>query len=581
MTRSTRNLEELMKTQVVSDSDDTVNRALKMSGELQNLRKENEALKSEKKALESEREHYADRIKSLERELRKPRASDNGQEKKLLDDLKCMQKGFGALYDELADIKSERDELQIKLERAKVALASAEVAVANSVPHALPSDAQSPTQEELRLAEQVRSLKVSCDSLFADLDKVKKERDELKAKVDANAATNETLKRPSAPAPSRSSMLSWMTSSLTNNNNTEINNDNNSDQASFIMKAVERHGPIVSATSSNSLERKLQELEVENLKLKSTIVHLQSQYKEERYKNQQLQQIGFEVGLSPRSAAASSIIRKPIRFMSLQVPLRSSALDRTIDSDDDDNDDISVSDTPSLLADEGRSIRKNESLRKLPSPRRSASLRRIHECKAKKDPVKLESVVTKATTGENDNSVAAPSAIAKCDEDNDNTTAAADTTTAGALAAATTEEPSAPPLTASSRTFSTPNSTLGTMDRRPQNIQPTLSFNRKLQPTSSFDSKSSSSISDAIASSNKIPLKRNNSNKLTWGRSPARDMQHQETQRVLSSHPAYRKVDRNHSGGTITTMTMDSSDRGGPKRTPSLIGMIWGSSGAD
>lgn len=565
MTRSTRNLEELMKTQVVNTSDDTVNRALKMSEELQVLRKENQKLKADQEALQKEREQFKQKIKSLESELRQHKSSDTtSREKKLLDDLKTMQKGFDALYDELAEMKSERDDLQTKLVEREDALASAKAAAAAATAKAANTsdgEGHSPTQEELRLAEQVRRLQISCDSLFGDLDKVKKERDELKAVI-ANAAT--TSKRPSPLAPSKSSMLSWMTSSMTKNV-PESNDD--SGQASFLMRAVERHGSTAPSTSSNPMERKLQELEVENLKLKSTIVHLQSQYKEERYKNQQLQQHGNSEENSVNRS--STIIRQPTRSMSLQVPMKSFKVTRKNDSDDEDDE----GDYPSPLADEPRSVRKIQSLRKLPSPKRSASLRRIHEYKAKKDPsVKTE--LTSVTTVDTVNTGGTSDDSADTDATEPSTTSTASSLTPAATTAATTE--------ATQPAKGMP----GGLSQRPNNLLPTSSFNSKppnrvrpnnLVPTSSFNSKPINMVSEAISSSNKIPLKRNNSNKLTWGRSPARNMQQQETQRVLNSHPAYRQVNRTRSGEIVTSLGSSGPD--GPKRTPSLIGMIWGGAG--
>jgi hypothetical protein len=516
-----------MKTQVIHQNDDTVNQALKMSEELQALRKENETLRAEKISFESEREDYVSKIKSMEKDLsqqqqqqqqRLPLKVSNKTEKKLLDDLRSMQKGFEALYEEFAEVKAERDELLIKLEKSEEALASAKEASATITRtpynHSLDNDGHSPTPEELRLAEQVRCLQVSCDSLFSDLDKMKKERDELKAAVDSNSAS----RRPAPPTQSKSSMLSWMTSSITSAPKNTTDDNVGSAQASFLMKAVERHGSNAPSSSSNPLERKLQELEVENLKLKSSIVYLQSQYKEERYKNQQLLQERFE-NTTPSP-------RQPKRSVSLQVPIQHHDTNPCVGDGCDDDD------LPSSLADEGRRS-KLESVKALPSPKRSASLRRIHEYRAKKEPSKeaspISTVSTKDTAGTDHSS----------------------TVTGGKESL-----PSAAPLTTA--TPSTVRS-LGSMTRRPQ--------------TSSSSSSSKSAVSEAIASSHKIPLKRNNSNGLTWGRSPARDMHHQDTQRVLSSHPAYRKVNRTRSGDSVSSVS--STD--GPKRSSSLMGMIWGS----
>lgn len=320
-------------------------------------------------------------------------------------------------------------------------------------------------------------------------------------------------------------------------------------------------------------------------------------------------------------------IRQPARSMSLQVPMRSLALDRKIDSDDDDDDDY-----PSPLADEGRApVRRMASLRTLQSPKRSASLRRIHEYKAKKvveaaaaSPTGAGNnlrCVTKASTtregesspggsttptgGTNETTGAIDGAIDGSDvaastaseatrksdtksgnESSDTAATEASTSTsvsstASAVAAAVAAPPLVVPAAAS----------VSRLSGRPQNIKPTTSFNRTLQATSSFNKMSSSAVSEAIAASNKIPLKRNNSNKLTWGRSPARAMQSQETARVLNSHPAYRRSNnnthhsRNHSGDSFGSFGSGGTGGGGGdsagqlSRTPSLIGRLWGGGG--
>jgi predicted nucleic acid-binding Zn-ribbon protein len=537
MTGGMRNLEELMKTQVIHTNDDTVNQALKMSEELQALRKENETLKAERITFESEREGYVSQIKSMEKELIGRRQQEQNQqtpnisngspsdtEKKLMDDLRSMRKGFEALYEEFAELKVERDELQSKLEKREEGLASAKPATGSSArPPIYPSnnDGHSSTPEELRLAEQVRCLQVSCDSLFNDLDKVKKERDELKAAAGSNGAS----KRPPAPTQSRSSMLSWMASTITAapNDTADIVGSN---QASSLVKAVEKHGSTAPNSSSNSMERKLQELEVENLKLKSSIVQLQTQFKEERYKNQQLKK--------ERLGNSSPSPRQPKRSISLQVPNQYPDANNLIVRDGIDEDNL-----PSPLASEGsRTISKLESLKPLSSPTRSASLRRIHEYRAKKEPSKETISVSTASTRDT------------IGTDNSGTLDARESLPTGSLPTTTVG----------------PMRTLGSITQLPPNA--------RTRTTSS--SSSESAVSEAIASSHKIPLKRNNSNGLTWGRSPARDMQQQDTQRVLTSHPAYRKVNRNHSGESVSSLSSNGGTDG-PKRTQSLMGMIWGS----
>jgi hypothetical protein len=538
MTGSTRNLDELMKTQVIHPNEDTVNQALKMREEVQALRKENEMLRTEKMTFESEREGYVNQINLMEKEviqqpLQLSTKGSNGfsspTEKKLFDDLRAMQKGFEALYEEFAELKADRDQLQTKLDKNEKLLASAKEKASIKVSRTPKkkeyyhsgNEGHAETAEELRLAEELRCLQVSCDSLFCDLDKVKKERDELKATLDSNGGS----KRPTAPTKSRSSMLSWMASTITatpTSNNTTDSDE--SGQASFIRRAVERHASTAPNTSSNPMERKLQELEVENLKLQSLIVHLQTQLKAERYKNQQLQQERYEnPSLSPR---------QPKRSVSLQVPFQYPDSNTSMEVDDNGDD------LPSPLADEGgRSIRKLESLKTFHSPTRSASLRRIHEYRAKKDPSKETNSVSTASTKDTSG-----------------------TDNSGTLDAKETD-----PLAASLPTTSAPaTQTLGSSTRRAPKVQSTTLTSSK------------SAVSEAVASSHKIPLKRNNSNGLSWGRSPARNLQNQDTQRILNSHPAYRKVNRTHSGESVSSLSSNGAIDG-PKRTQSLMGMIWGS----
>ena len=96
--RMTRNLEDLMKTQVI-DQNRTINHALHLHEELQTLRKENEQLISAVKELKAEREESNNIIESLETKLEELHSkqtttkvsSNSSEERRLRSELHSLQ----------------------------------------------------------------------------------------------------------------------------------------------------------------------------------------------------------------------------------------------------------------------------------------------------------------------------------------------------------------------------------------------------------------------------------------------------------------------------------------------------------
>jgi hypothetical protein len=215
-----RNLEELLKTQIVS-SESTINHALQMNEELDRLRKEcqNLRIKCEastpnKKIMTVERDEYLNTIQALKKELKKIQTASESREERLQLQLNQLQASWNSLYDDLAKVRDERDELKAKLE-----------------------------DEEEKVAR-----------------------------------TNCAEKASGAEA-------------------------GRMDQAELLRLAVNRHNSFSSSVSS--LERAIRNLEIENLKQKSTIVKLQTQLKEERYQKERTVSQSSPVRVHPTSPVPS------------------------------------------------------------------------------------------------------------------------------------------------------------------------------------------------------------------------------------------------------------------------------------
>lgn len=391
----TRNLEELMKTQIVDLSGDTVNRALLLNEELQSLRKQNTELTTANQQLTAERDGYLKTISCLEKGVNERQTHhDVSREVKLKEELKKMITSWDILYEELAELKAERDELRAKLEESEQERAAAP-----------PAPAPGSTEEELRLKNELRQLKVQFDALYDDLAKVKAERDDLKTTLDEHYKASPPIMNDAAKESSAGSMFqlsrasSWRAPAASTS----------TDQASFLQQAFQRKSSLTAqSSSSNPTERKLQELEVENLKLKSTIVHLQTQMREEKYKNQLSHQQQDDRSVPTRS---KSLMLSPSprssnnRSFSKRIPQDKNRREKENKADDyyNDLDAADVGGVPTLSPLGGdRSFRRISSMRS--PPQRSTSLRRIHEYKARKDTTRQDhsSVATASTTDSSD-----------------------------------------------------------------------------------------------------------------------------------------------------------------------------------
>jgi hypothetical protein len=347
-----------MKTQMVDLSGDTVSRALLLNEQLQTLKKKNDELTAANSILKAERDGYLKTIAYLEKGVNDKQAreeSKDAKESKLVkDELKKMIESFDILYENLSEVRAERDELREKLEEQE------REKLANPGP-----------EEAKRLKEELKNVKMQFDSLYDDLAKVREERDDLKTTLNEHYMKSpgdngkEKLVAKAAPASSGGSMFSQL-SRTTSWRGPSTPLVAPSDQSSFLQQAFQRKMSLTNPNATVSdADRKIRELEVENLKLKSTIVHLQTQMREEKYKLTHQQ-------LDDR--------RGPARSKSLMLS------PREMDNEDDDDEEIGIDfgGVPSLspLGDD-RSFRKLQSKR-IP-PQRSNSLRRIHEYKAKKE----------------------------------------------------------------------------------------------------------------------------------------------------------------------------------------------------
>jgi hypothetical protein len=463
-----------MKTQVI-DQNRTIHHALHLNEELQTLRKENKDLIVAVEELKTEREESNRIIESLETKI---------------------------------------EEIQSK-----------ETAISNS-------------SEERRLKAELQNLRLSWDAMYADLAKIRKERDELKSAMDetnkgkaATAATFEKPQQKQRQAESRgfffeniSRASSWIGggSGEAYNIYSKANiNHGVADQASLIQNAVERKSSlqvgvatpsagITTTTNKNSsMERKLQEAEIENLKLRSTIVQLRTQLHEERYRNQPKSD---KPSSPPRSRSMQPRTTTPLLRSTKWGgdPYASSGIRPNPTSVDSCNDDSTSDEAPS-------------------APRRSASLllRRIQEYENKN----LTVDVTK---------------------------------TSEELNASTTTNTT---VTASESGNS--NSSSSSSSSNESDVED-ISFTRSRLREMCQTKKAQSLCAGSSISTN-----------TKWGRSPARDL-HRETNEksILTSHPAHRQKQVYFNGDDRSTnlspMKEESSTHDRmitpPKRSQSLIG---------
>mmetsp|Transcript_57295 Transcript_57295/g.63991 ORF Transcript_57295/g.63991 Transcript_57295/m.63991 type:complete len:363 (+) Transcript_57295:129-1217(+) len=253
---STRNLEELMKSQVVS-SENTINQALKLNQKIEGLEEknfslqdENENLSATNEALLTEREGYIQLIRDLNKELK--------EVKYLRGELKGLQASWDSLYEEHCATKKSFEELQQE-HHNKLKLFELEEEEIESF---------SSSSSESQQIERIRNKEITiCPT------------------------------------------ITTMTSNNKQKDTAVIN------QAELLRKVVKKQVVHPSNTVS-PMEQKLHELEAENKKMKSTVVRLQTQYREEKYKNEHISESATSTtdssdsvneGSSPSPVGVSSV----------------------------------------------------------------------------------------------------------------------------------------------------------------------------------------------------------------------------------------------------------------------------------
>jgi chromosome segregation ATPase len=225
---NTRNLEELMKSQVISP-DNTINQALKLSKQIEGLQEKNFSLQDENENLSAtnesfltERGGFIQMIRDLNKELKETKSSAASMEKKLRVELKSIQASWDSLYKDHCEQHQQYNNNNNEPKPVKVE----------------GEETGSSSESELQQINRVHEDSTTCSSTMA---------------------------------------------TTFNNNSQEDNTVTN--QAELLRKAVKKQVVSPSNTVSPML-LKLHELEAENKNLKSAVVRLQTQYKEEKYKNE-------------------------------------------------------------------------------------------------------------------------------------------------------------------------------------------------------------------------------------------------------------------------------------------------------
>jgi len=226
-----------------------INPALKLNQKIEvlqeknyNLEDENENLSATNETLLTEREGYIQLIRDLNKELKEVKTLAVSMEKYLREELKGLQASWDSLYKEHCATKKSYEERQQQQQHDKpklIELAEEEI------------ESSSSSLSESKHIERIRNKEITiCPSITP------------------------------------------ITSSNKQKDTAVIN------QAELLRKVVKKQVVHPSNTVS-PMEQKLHELEAENKKLRSTVVRLQTQYKEEKYKNEHISE-------SPTSAIDSS-----------------------------------------------------------------------------------------------------------------------------------------------------------------------------------------------------------------------------------------------------------------------------------
>ena len=547
-----RDIQELMKTQVMSpvNNKSSISHALQLHEELDKLRRKNEQLKAQNSKLSDENQSlkdgqrtYVDLISELEHDLKTADDKHQKQQTTLRQQLDRLQVSWDSLYDDLSKVRDERNELRAKLDEVREINGERGDGSGDGV-EGIDSDKNSNNDDVNAEAPPKPSFP-------------------LRRSASLRSSVFQ-LTRPGSLTPSSPS-------SDGNNNRRPI------DQAELLRKAVRKHSSFSAAaghhfgvSKSNTTEtsgsscsniiadRKIHELECENLKLKSTIVRLQTQYKEEKYRN------------SHPNSTTNSILPPPSKHPSPipeQQPSAPSMLSRRSVSLQPRSrmNDCRVYPQPASSSSTSSSSAMNPALaltrhvefvidHKTTNPTTSAahpSHRRtiIEEDCAEEDDEPLKHPVGRRTgtggaikkhTEDRDSTSATTSSFSDDSSDEDSSENSDDEDNIsgqetyhghGRRRVNVHPKPSKPTSTPDRSTSTTSDRYRSIIDRSSTGGASTtghgifggLRRSRSLYPGSSTGSSSSSSSSSSA-----------------WGRSPARDQYLQrENQSILSSHPAY------------------------------------------
>ena len=229
---STRNLQKLMESQVISP-DNTINQVLELNKHIEGLQEkifslhdENENLSATNESFLTERGGFIQMIRDLNKELKETKSSAVSMEKKLRVEVKSIQASWDSLYNDHCE--------QLQLNNNNNINNNNEPKPAKVEGEEIGSSSES----ELQQINHVHEDSTTCSST---------------------------------------------TATTPNNNSQEDNTVTN--QAELLRKVVKKQAVSPSNTVSPML-LKLHELEAENKTLKSAVVRLQTQYKEEKYKNE-------------------------------------------------------------------------------------------------------------------------------------------------------------------------------------------------------------------------------------------------------------------------------------------------------
>jgi hypothetical protein len=270
-----RDIQELMKTQVISataNNKSSISHALQLHDEVDKLRKETKVLKVENEKLKQQNQSlidgqrtYIDLITEWEQTLRSADEKSIQKLKKVEEQLNRLQVSWDSLYDDLSKVREERNELRAKLDgigsstdRPSMTMTAGTAIDANDN-----NNKDHSSCSVLSPPRRGTSLRSSVFQQFT--------------RTNSLTAAGETSRTTTTDVPT-----------------------GRMDQAELLRKAVKRHSSFsavaghgvgagvsvgnISPRKDVNSDKKLHDLECENLNLKSTIIRLQTQCREEQYR---------------------------------------------------------------------------------------------------------------------------------------------------------------------------------------------------------------------------------------------------------------------------------------------------------